>query len=417
MKKYFVFLGFLMILNHLWGLKFNAGFDFELGVFTSKDKNQNVLRFFPKIQLEDFNLKAGLDFFYTTNGSCNYYDFKDWRAFISKLQLCYTNASSPFNFLVERVNDFTFGSGFILRNFTTSRYYPEFYFNSAQININFKFLSFNLFTDNILDFDINGARMLLKPLFFFAGDSIFGNSYIAFTGVCDIDPLNPVSFTNETSAYNFTDSKTNLNVFVYGIEMGIPAYKNNFFLLSFNMDYASIYNNGSGVSFGTVLRGFDFVELKLNYGFSEKKFMPFYFDNLYDLERYEKYQKLNEINEEYQFYDVGLFLFIFSENLKFSFELIKKRTADSFTDIYISLFFGRDYFKVFDFTLTYFRPEVSKAEEVFLPLSSKSTFLTDFNFYMSEMVVFGLDYRYTFTFEKEELTQWQTVYLFIKAIF
>ncbi|MGC8765020.1 MAG: hypothetical protein ACP5QT_03955 [Brevinematia bacterium] len=413
MKKFVFFLIFLY--GYLYAIKWEVGFNFEYGVFSIYEVSYNLFRFSPKFELESFKLCYGIDFIYDTNGNFLNTRWNNWQMILSRLE--YAEFNNPFFSLdIRSVENFTLGDGLIVKNLSTRKFFPFFYYPMGTTGLNFDFLSFNLFTDNIIDFDIMGANIVFKPLYFFT-QSIWKDISIGISTVADFDPYNVISYDTNTKEYTFEDNYSNLTVLLYRINGSIPLMKNKFFTISFNSSYAGIYEKGSGVLIGINGVIFGVMKYGYDYGFFGKKFLSHYIDLFYEKERNHKFQKLDEINEDYNYYRILTGLTLFENMMDVDFEYCRELRNNVFPEVYFSISLDKRYFKVLDLSVGYYRPDFEKVEDFFVAFYNTSYLFIDLNFFMSETINFGFEYRYYFYNKENNESPYNSIYLFLTSYF
>lgn len=416
-RKTLIFIYFTLITEFVWGLKVDCSFDFEFGIFTLPTNNYNVVRYFPKITIDDFKLSLGLNFFYETNATYNYNDFIDWQSILSKIEASYYKTNF-IQFSVKREEAFTLGDGFVVSRFSTSRYYPYFYYPAGYLSLNFYYGGVELFIENLLDPDIFGGRLYLKPLFFLS-NTLLKDTTISFVLVDDSDPSNPFSFTNKEHIFAFGDGAENYDIMVYSVGGNFPLInlKEDLFSISAKCNYGSIKDMGNGIEAGMFGKILKYILYGLDYGFAKAGFLPHYFDEFYYAERSRNFESLKEISEGYQFYKVTLGFSAFQDGLKLITEIENKGFKSEMYDVYLFIKMEKEYFKILDVYLGYLRKNVMSAGEFFSPLSYGSIFLLKFDFYLSERIIYGVDYRYNFTFSSTEIVPYNSLYMYIKTLF
>ncbi len=412
MKRFVLLLFFFT--TSLYSLKWEMGFNFEYGVFSVYDTSYNLLRFCPKIGFENFKLCFGMNFIYETNGNFLNSQWNNWQMILSRLE--YIQFDGNIFFLdINKMESFTLEDGLLLRRISTRKFFPLLYYPGGITGVNFDFLSFQFFTENIVSPSISGGNLTLKPLSFFT-ESIWGESSLNLICAVDLDPYSRISYNLNTKEYSFESSYSN-QIFLYSLKGNIPLLKNKFFNISLNGSYAGIYNKGSGLFIGIEGLIYNILKYRYDYGFCGEKFLPHYIDVFYDRERRYKFDNLEEINQRYDYHRVLAGIVLFEEMMNVNFEYERELRGSSLPSMYFYVDLDKKYFKVLDLKLGYFRPNLEKAEDFFIMYDNNSYMFICGNFFMSENINFGFEYRYYFHKMEEDELKYNSIYLFLTSFF
>lgn len=129
-------------------------------------------------------------------------------------------------------------------------------------------------TVNSLDLDIDGDGIL---------DSPWVNSYVASQYPAFTDSTLALLLDNQiTSLRRYGDKK---DVLIYSVDYELPLIDNAVFKLSHYAEYAKIKDYGTGLIFPGFYSKFMFMEANMELRRFEDKFIPGYFDHLYDDQR------------------------------------------------------------------------------------------------------------------------------------
>ena len=218
---------------------------------------------------------------------------------------------------------YTLGHGLVMNDFSNTIFYPQ----VIQLGLNlgadgrllgFPYVGFESVVDDVLDWDILGARLYAHP---FAGSKnpIFKGFELGATFVTDADPLERPTDVPE-------DNPASDGVAEFGIDVEVPLLEKEGMSLVTYADWAKIVEKGSGAFVGGTFT-YQWLVLSGQLRFFGRKFAPAYFDSFYERDRAGKYASLDAYTEFYMGYMIGTDLSPF-KLLKFSFQW-----EDGFDDV------------------------------------------------------------------------------------
>ncbi|MEJ5283886.1 MAG: hypothetical protein WHS77_02440 [Brevinematales bacterium] len=409
MMRYFLAL-FLIIGPLYSNVKYNFGFQY--GVFSVKDYTFNVIRYIPQISWESFSISMNLDFVYDTNGNFYYNKYSTLQSILSKIEkINYTNDFLSVD--IERKVELTLSDGVLLKRFYLTHLTPLYYYPSGIASLNFDFLSLYVIIDNILDFDIIASSIKLKPLFF-VEEELLKDINITFDIGFDTDPENIKKMNIKNEPLKFEDNSSNF-IFIYKPGIDSIIYKNNFLKFSLNLAYAGIYTKGVGFFGGVMGEFFNLFNLGLNYAFCTEKFVPHYFDIFYENERAYKFYDLDNINSSYNYYTISSGINFFDKNLRLQVEFENQDRENKNPELYVSFIADRKFFKILDLRISFHKADIKRIEDLTLSSDFSRMFIA-FNFYMSDYIVFGFEYKYLF--HTVEIFDYKNdIFMYIKSTF
>ncbi len=403
----FLILCFVVIHTYIFS-QVEHHFMFEYGVFSLKDNNINAIRFVPEIIIENFKMAYGFNFSYDTNGLYFYNQYLSIEGILSKIEyIYYTN-----NFIsvdLSRKNELSMSDKLIIKNFYISHIFPLFYYPSGSLYLNFDFINSELLVDNIINPDIIGFALKVKPLYFFNIDLLKDIS-LNFDVAIDDDPDNRKSIRLTNEKYYFNDSSTNF-IFIYNAGIGLQLTKNIFFNSSLKLDYLSIYSKGNGFFMGLNMEFLKSIYLNLTMGFCGERFIPIYINNFYESEKFDKLKEIDVVNSHY-YYKGNFGVNIFEDSMKIDFDIEKSYKNPSF---YLSFILLNKFLRVVDLKISFCKENIEKFEDVFYS-SDFSRMLIDFKFYMSSNLIFGFEYKYLFH-DYEIFNYKNDIYMYLNAKF
>jgi len=192
-------------------------------------------------------------------------------------------------------DDGTLGSGFIMGNYSNTRFLPETRIFGAALDIdgslfNFPYAGIETFAGNLAKFDVFGTRAYIRPLQTFTG--IVKNLEVGATLALDTDPLR---YADDAfiAAYESAKGKAD-PAFVFGTDLSLPIITKPVFNLTAFSDLAFENKGRWGSMVGTGGQAFSFINYGAQIRLLGPDFVPTYFDAAYDLFRHLKYVSVAE---------------------------------------------------------------------------------------------------------------------------
>lgn len=388
--------------------KFGFGFSFGTVVI-------NGITYFQIKGQPDFSfgkLGVGLDINLEFDGNWNLRtsEWNSWQAILSKIRYLRWGfkGEKPIYFKIGQIEDATIGHGFIMQNYANNLNYPSVKKFGISFDLDLDYVGFESFVDNIFDFDIIGLRGFVRPLY---GAQIFllDNIEIGASIVADIDPFNPAPPTN--SPYEFSDNEASKGreIYIAGADLGLPIIKlDPVFNMNWYADFAYIFNKGTGESTGLYGSILSFLPYRFEIRYLQPKFLPSFFDALYEAERYisfsntyiSKYDLLDGITNSY-------FGWFFSSGV--SFEKVISLTVniqDSFDDttypeMRLTFHLDKELTKIIAFDFNYYRKNIREFKDIYTTESTDATINTRLYYKVSDMVGIVVNYTRTFGWFEE----------------
>ena len=214
-------------------------------------------------------------------------------------------------FSLSRIENKTFGNGFIVDNYNNTNHYPNQKILGLQFDLDgnffdFKYLGLELFASNIAYFDFFASRIYTR---FLISESL-KDMNIGLSLAFDRDPFYFAEkdiFNKYSSHYKTNIKKTtkvevpkdDLLTLVWGLDIFIPVFsktiKNNkLYTINITADFASQYKNYGG-SFGIKGKIHSLFLYNLSFQFGGRGFIPSYFDRIYDIYKVEHYEATKQI--------------------------------------------------------------------------------------------------------------------------
>lgn len=354
---------------------------------------------------------VGLDINLEFDGSWNLRttEWNSWQAILSKIKYLRwgTKGEKPVYFKIGQIEDGTIGNGFIMYRYANNLNYPNIKKFGIAFDLDLNYGGIETFVDNIFDFDIIGLRGFARPLY---GTGIFLLDGLEIGGsvVMDLDPLNPAPPTN--SPYEFSDSNDSTNkIFVFGVDLGLPIINlAPVFDMKWYVDTAYILGKGTGEATGVKGSILSFIPYKLEIRYLQPKFLPSFFDSLYDAERYiivgsnyiTKYDILDFITNSYfgWFFVSGV---EFEKIAKFNINLEDSFDDTTYPTMRLILSIDRELTKMVGFDFVYERKNIREFKDIYTTESTDAIILTKLSYKVSEMVSIVVNYRRTFDWFEE----------------
>lgn len=208
--------------------------------------------------------------------------------------LPYISWGDPTDALYVRLGeltDFKLGHGTIVSHYFNS---PDIdhYQGGLQAHFFHKYGGGELMLDNIIDPNILGARVHIRPLSFFF-NNVLKNLEIGFTIVADFQA--PVALRQGTDGKVLLNSTNDLqadqkSIAIYGVDISWPIFAKKFLKLTPYADFNFLNNKGAGVHTGmnfalTFGKGIS-LHSRIEYRYQSKNYEGEYFNTLYEIERY-----------------------------------------------------------------------------------------------------------------------------------
>ena len=183
----------------------------------------------------------------------------------------------------------TLGHGFIMSFYNNSPSLDDRRIG-AEFDIDFNEFGFETVYGDFQQAGVIGGRGYVRPLKFttLASTPVIGGFEVGLTYVTDQNPNSGVLAVTHDTTYIVT--KTTDKIGEFGFDAGLPLLRIPFIDLDLYYDYAKIVNFGHGSAAGLKADfnslGLVTASVKVERQFLGDKFIPEYFDQFYELERY-----------------------------------------------------------------------------------------------------------------------------------
>ena len=328
--------------------------------------------FFPEFSYGKWGL--GLDFTFEFDGNWELRDLDDnekadtWAEdFYQKIYyIRYGYKGEPVYGRIGAFSSYTLGHGLIMEGYGNTLFYPQVVQLGLNLDIdgsafNFPYVGMESVVDDMLDWDIMGMRVYIRPLTGLP-TPILNKLEVGATVVTD---LNPKEKPTEPPKLNDASE----SVTEYGLDVELPLLERQDMSLIAYADWAKISGAGSGSFIGSTYT-YRWFTLLTQLRFFGKQFVPNYFDPYYERDRsgiftpLDKYSSLDDYIEFYVGYLIGTEMGIFNIlNFYFSW-------SDGFNDpegprVQTGIGTAENAIKMIDASLMYDKKDIDSFEDFF----------------------------------------------------
>jgi len=386
------------------------GFGFSFGTVVINGVTYFQIKGQPDFSIGLFGMGLDVNLEFDGNWKLRESEWNSWQAILSKIRYirwAYKGAK-PLYIKIGQIEDATIGNGFIMWNYANNLNYPNMKKLGIAFDLDLGYGGFESFVDNIFDVDIIGLRGFARPLY---GTDIFllKELEVGASIVGDTDPFNPAP-TN--SPYDFSDSELSKGreIYIAGADLGLPIINlSPIFDLKWFADFAYIFNKGTGESTGFKGTIISLIPYRFEVRYLQPKFMPSFFDTLYDSERYvmlspsnalSKYDLLDNITNSY----AG---FLFTTGVSFDTNISLLVTIDdsfddtSYPHMVLKFHIDRALTKIFNFDFVYDRKNIKEWKDIYTTESTDAVINAKLSYKVSEMVNIVVLYTRSFDWFEE----------------
>lgn len=275
-----------------------------LGLNWIDNKPHYSLRLFPEFSFAKFGVGLDLRLDFTPDGNLrkeNFNEFSDYLSIIRYVR--YGNKNDDFYARLGALDYSTLGHGSIIylynnsTSFDTRKVGVELKVDLEKFGGEFLYSSFG-------ESGVVGLRGFYRPLLE-NSLPILNKLEIGASFVTDLNKYSGVL----NGVYNFAEDKFSPtadegSTTIMGLDIGLPLVKSDFVTLQFYLDYAKIVDFGSGAAAG-IMADFNLsslvnVRTKLERRWNGKNYLPGYFNQFYEIERFELDKKSGVVNSKVQ---------------------------------------------------------------------------------------------------------------------
>jgi hypothetical protein len=386
------------------------GFGFSFGTVVINGVTYFQINGKPDFSIGLFGIGLDINLEFDGNWKLRETEWNSWQAILSKIRYVRWayKGSKPLYVKVGQIEDATIGNGFIMWNYANNLNYPNMKKLGIAFDLDLGYGGFESFVDNIFDVDIIGLRGFARPLY---GTDIFllKELEIGASIVGDTDPFNPIP-TN--SPYNFSDSELSKGreIYIAGGDLGLPIVNiPSIFDLKWFVDFAYIFNKGTGESTGFKGTIISLIPYRFEIRYLQPKFIPSFFDTLYESERYvmlsssnllSKYDLLDNITNSY----AG---FLFTTGVSFDTNISLLVTIDdsfddtSYPHMILRFHLNRSLTRIINFDFVYERKNIKEWRDIYTTESTDAVINAKLSYKVSDMVNIVVFYTRSFDWFEE----------------
>lgn len=299
-----------------------------LGLNWIDGKPHYKLNFQPEISFMNFSLGLDLNLDFEPSGKLRKENFNEFSDYLSVIRyIRYGMKNEPVFIKLGALGYYSIGHGTIMNNYNNS---PS--FDNRKIgliaDINFGKFGFESIYSSFGQSGIMGFRGYILPIQFTSAANlpIISNLEVGLTLISDFNSLARVDSGYFDTNGEFKVVKDGGDVSFIGFDVGLPLLKSNSTKILLYFDYNKMIDFGSGIATGIKLDfnglGLISISSKLERRINNGKYLPAYFNSLYEIERFKadpinqtyftKVNQLNFINENLNGYYGDLILRVFN---------------------------------------------------------------------------------------------------------
>lgn len=260
------------------------------------------LNFRPEVALGNFGVGLDLKLDFDKNGKLRKENFNEFSDYVSVIRyLRYGLKGDPVFVKLGALDYYTLGNGSIMYMYNNSPSY-DVRRSGLVMDLDFNMFGIESIYSNFGEAGVVGVRGYTRPFKFTSlGDiPIIGNLIVGVTYATDFNKYaGVISGSFNPTTKNFTSKNDNGALSIFGADITLPLLNTGILGVKLYSDFAKIVNFGSGVATGITvdLNGLGLVNAhaKLERQFNGKKYIPSYFNSLYEVERF-KLDTLNSTN-------------------------------------------------------------------------------------------------------------------------
>lgn len=250
------------------------------------------LSFRPEISFANFGVGLDLNLDFDSNGNLrkeNFNEFSDYLSIIRYVR--YGLKNDPVFLKIGALDYYTLGHGTIMQYYNNSPTYDARRIGLVA-DIDFGRFGFESLYGNFAQDGVFGLRGYIRPLQFSSLDDvpILRNLELGVSYVTDFNKFARVDSGYFDQAGQFKIVKDGGSLSVLGFDVGLPIIKSSVTTITLYTDFNKIIDFGSGIATGVK---FDFeglgllsISAKLERRFNNGKYIPSYFNSLYEIERF-----------------------------------------------------------------------------------------------------------------------------------
>jgi hypothetical protein len=277
-----------------WYPRQNQGqFAGGLGLTWIDNEPHYTFRLFPEAAFANFGVGLDLQLTFDSEGNLRKESFNEFSDYLSIIRYVrYGVKNDPVFIKLGALDYYTLGHGSIIYLYNNS---PTFDSRKTGLvlDIDFGNLGFESIYSRFGEAGVVGLRGYVRPLQFTSTGfiPIIGSIELGLTYAADFNENAGITsgfYNNNTNKFETTSDVGSINII--GFDIGLPVLSGSFADVTLYYDFAKIIDFGSGSAFGVItdLNPFGLVQAtaKLERRFNGDKYLPSYFNSLYEIERF-----------------------------------------------------------------------------------------------------------------------------------
>ncbi len=259
------------------------------------------LSFRPEISFSDFGVGLDLNLDFDSEGNLRKENFNEATDYLSIIRYVrYGLKNDPVFIKVGALDYYTLGHGTIMQYYNNSPTYDARRIGLVA-DIDFGKFGFESLYGNFAQSGVFGLRGYVRPLQFssLADVPILSNLEFGASYVTDFNKYARVDSGYFDQSRQFKIVRDGGTLSIIGFDIGLPIIKSSLTTITLYSDFNKIVNFGSGIATGVKLdfNGLGLVSItaKLERRFNNGKYLPSYFNSLYEIERF----KADSVNNTY----------------------------------------------------------------------------------------------------------------------
>jgi hypothetical protein len=298
MKTFLVLLTFLFsslsFAQFEWYPRQNQGqFAGGLGLTWIDNEPHYTFRLFPEVAFANIGVGLDLQLTFDSKGNLRKESFNEFSDYLSIIRYVrYGLKNDPVFIKLGALDYYTLGHGSIIHMYNNS---PTFDARKTGLvlDVDFGNLGFESIYSRFGEAGVVGLRGFIRPLQFTSAGSIpiIGSTEVGLIYAADFNENAGITsgFYNDTTN-KFETLRDAGSINIIGFDVGLPILSGGFADITLYYDFAKIIDYGSGSAFGVIASlnplGLVQATAKLERRFNGDKYIPAYFNSLYEIERF-----------------------------------------------------------------------------------------------------------------------------------
>lgn len=252
------------------------------------------VHFRPEVSLGNFGLGLDLQLDFNSHGNLRTQDFNSFGDYLRIIRYArYGVKNDPLYVKLGALDYYTLGHGSIMYLYNNS---PSFDARRTGLvfDVDFGTFGFESVYSSFGEAGLVGLRGHVRPLKYtqLGNIPVIGNLEVGGTFAGDFNKDASVikgSYNSTANTFNKVDSYGSLQI--VGLDIGLPFLSTSLVGVKLYTDFTKIINFGSGVATGIIAEfngmGLISASVKLERRFNNARYIPSYFNSLYEIERFQ----------------------------------------------------------------------------------------------------------------------------------